>query len=72
MLNREIDCSDIEEASALGATFMAGLASGFWKGTDEIISLRNKGKSYSPIMNNEERIQLYKDWKKAVERTRLK
>ncbi|MDA3879813.1 MAG: glycerol kinase GlpK [Prolixibacteraceae bacterium] len=71
MLNREIDCSDIEEASALGATLMAGLATGFWKDTDEIISLRNKGVIYSSQMDNEKRTALYQGWKKAVERTRL-
>jgi glycerol kinase len=71
MLNCEIDCSDIEEASALGATLMAGLATGFWKDTDEIISLRNKGVIYSSQMDNEKRTALYQGWKKAVERTRL-
>ncbi len=71
MLNREIDCSEVEEASALGAALMAGLATDFWKDTSEIISLRKKSITYSPKMNEEERNLLYTGWKKAVERTRL-
>ena len=71
MLNHEIDSSDVEEASALGATLMAGLATGFWKNTEEIISLRNKGITYASKMDNEKRTTLYQGWKKAVERTRL-
>ncbi|MFW6290426.1 MAG: FGGY-family carbohydrate kinase, partial [Mariniphaga sp.] len=71
MLNREIDCSDVEEASALGAALMAGLANGFWKDTGEVISLRKNDTTYSPKMHEEERNMLYSGWKKAVERTRL-
>jgi glycerol kinase len=71
MLNREIDCSDVEEASALGAALMAGLATGFWSDISAIMSLRRKGITYSPKMNQEERNRLYEGWKKAVERTRL-
>ena len=72
ILNREVVCSDIEEISAQGATFLAGLATGFWKDLEEISSLRKAGKTFQPKMKKETIEQLYAGWKKAVERTRLK
>ncbi len=71
MLNREIVCSDIEEISALGATFLAGLATGFWKDLEVIKTLRKKGKTFQPEMKKENATEIYNGWKKAVERTRL-
>jgi len=72
ILNREVVCSDIEEISALGATFLAGLATGFWKDLEEIKALRKEGITFLPEMENEKITELYSGWKKAVERTRLK
>ena len=72
ILNREVVCSDIEEISALGATFLAGLAIGFWKDLDEIQALRKAGKTFLPEMKKEKITGLYSGWKKAVERTRMK
>ena len=72
MLSREVACSDIEEISALGATFLAGLATGFWKNLEEIKALRKPGNTFQPKMKTETRTNLYSGWKKAVERTRLK
>lgn len=72
MLNRKVVASNIEEISALGTTFMAGLATGFWKNLEEIKSLRKAGTKFTPNMCTKKNIELYKGWKKAVERTRLK
>jgi glycerol kinase len=71
ILNREVICSDIEEISALGATFLAGLATGFWKDLEEIKALRVTGKVFYPKMEEEKIYELNKGWKKAVERARL-
>lgn len=71
ILNREVVCSDIEEISALGATFLAGLATGFWKNLEEISSLRKVGKTFHPKMEEGKINELNKGWKKAVERARL-
>ncbi len=70
ILNREVGRSDIEEVSALGATFMAGLATGFWKDLNEIESIRKAGDNFNPKMDKETIDQLYSGWKKAVERVR--
>jgi glycerol kinase len=71
ILNREGVCSDIEEISALGATILAGLATGFWKDLEEIKALRKAGKTFLPEMKKEKITELYYGWKKAVKRARL-
>ncbi len=72
MLNNNVARSEIEEVSALGTTFMAGLATGFWKNTEEIESLRQSAHLFEPQMELEKIEELYNGWKKAVERARLK
>lgn len=71
ILNGKVVRSGIEEVSALGATFLAGLAIGFWKDLDEIKSLKNSVKTFIPRKSSSETKELYRGWKKAVERTRL-
>ena len=71
ILNHEVTRSDVEEASALGTTFMAGLATGFWKNLNEIKSLREVERIFQPDMEAEETVKLYKGWQKAIERARL-
>ncbi|MFC0877259.1 glycerol kinase GlpK [Saccharicrinis sp. FJH2] len=71
MLNHKVVRSEIEEVSALGATYMAGLATGFWKDTEEIKALREKAQIFEPKMEKFETENLYKGWQKAVERARL-
>ncbi|MCF8358884.1 MAG: glycerol kinase GlpK [Prolixibacteraceae bacterium] len=68
----EIVRSNIEEISALGATFLAGLAFNVWKDKAEIGSLNYVEKTFTPQKHQSEIDELYKGWKKAVERTRLK
>mgnify|MGYP000163893528 CR=1 FL=1 len=71
MLKRKVICSEIEEVSALGASFMAGLATGFWKSMEEIASLKENARVFEPSMDKTEADRLYEGWKKAVRRTRL-
>lgn len=71
ILNRPVVRSDIEEVSALGSAFLAGLATGFWKNQEEIQSLRETGKLFIPEMKHEKIQKLYEGWKKAVDRARL-
>ena len=66
MLNATINRSDIEEASAMGAVVMNGLARGVWKSLDEIAALRTGDNRITPLMAAEEREQLYGGWIKAV------
>ncbi len=71
ILGRTIVRTDIEEISALGTAFMAGLATGFWKDLDEISQLRVVDRTFDNQMNEENRNTLYAAWKTAVKRVRL-
>ena len=71
MLGKEVVRSNIEEISALGSAFMAGLACGFWKDLDEIKSHRKVDKSFVPTRSYDEIEKLYSGWKLAVKRARL-
>ncbi|GKU80841.1 glycerol kinase GlpK [Niallia sp. NCCP-28] len=56
----------INETTALGAAYLAGLAVGFWKSKQEISEKWNLEKSFQPKMNQAEREVLYGGWKKAI------
>lgn len=72
MLNATIQRSTIEEASALGAALMNGLARGVWKSLEELTALRKTGQTISPQMDQELRKQLYAGWLEAIGRTKFK
>ncbi len=57
------------ETTALGAAFVAGLATGFWSGTEELRERWVEGRRWEPRMDPAERERRYGEWKKAVERT---
>lgn len=71
ILRKEVIRSNIEEISAMGSAFMAGLACGFWKDLSEISSLRKADKTYIPAMSSDEINNLYSGWQLAVKRSRL-
>ena len=71
MLSNSIVRTRIEEVSALGSTFMAGLATGFWSSIEESSSLRLVDKSFEPGMAAGEVEELYAGWKTAVKRAQL-
>lgn len=54
------------EATAAGAAYLAGLAIGFWKSTDELINLNCENTVYIPQKTDNERKQLSDGWKRAV------
>jgi glycerol kinase len=59
----------VAETTALGASYAAGLATGFWSNTDELRANWNESKRWLPQWNEEQRATGYTGWKKAVERT---
>ncbi len=71
MLQGKVERANIEEISALGATFIAGLAIGFWKNLDEIKSLRRTDRIFEPQKRLTEVNNLVEGWKKAVKKSRL-
>ncbi len=54
------------ETTALGAAYLAGLATGYWESKEDIISNWNLGRKFTPSMEAEYREKLLKGWKKAV------
>lgn len=54
------------ETTALGAAYLAGLATGYWKDLAEIKDNWQLGKTFTPMMEEEKRAELLKGWKKAV------
>ena len=58
------------DSTALGAAYLAGLATGVWKDTAEIEENRKVDKIFVPSMPSEIRNKKYSDWKRAVERSR--
>lgn len=56
----------INESTALGAAYLAGLAVGFWKNRQELAELRQVDKVFVPAMEEEKRDALYAGWHRAV------
>ncbi|MFZ7124858.1 MAG: glycerol kinase GlpK [Desulfobacterales bacterium] len=59
----------VTETTALGAAYAAGLAVGFWKGTEDLVRNWQQDKIWDPSMAPEEREAAYRNWNKAVKRT---
>lgn len=57
---------EINETTALGAAYLAGIAVGFWKDRSEIANQWKLDKRFEPELEEEKRNELYKGWQKAV------
>ncbi len=68
MLGVNVERPGVIETTALGAAYLAGLATGFWKKA-EISKNWKLEKAFKPKMEATERNKRYKGWKKAVNRT---
>lgn len=66
LLNVPVERPEINETTALGAAYLAGLAVDFWHSTEEIGKYWNLDHKFTPNMDNTEREDLYNGWKKAV------
>jgi glycerol kinase len=70
ILGIPIQRARIPETTALGAAYLAGLAVGLWRNTDEIGRQWQSSANYEPRMSADEREALYRNWQRAVERAR--
>lgn len=59
----------VNETTALGAAYLAGLAVGYWQDQSEIAKQWNIDRTFEPSMREEKRNELYEGWKKAVKAT---
>ena len=60
---------EVAETTALGAAYAAGLAVGFWSGTEELRANWRESQRWSPTWSEQQREQGYAGWSKAVQRT---
>jgi len=60
----------VQESTALGAAYLAGLAVGFWESLEELKSLEKADRIFSPGNESKKIQQLWPIWKKAVSRTK--
>ena len=54
------------ETTALGAAYLAGLAVGYWRSTDEVVKNWSVDRTFLPQITAEERAKRIKGWNKAV------
>ncbi len=59
----------VAETTALGAAYAAGLAVGFWAGTDDVLANWAKDKQWDPKLDEATRDREYRNWKRAVTRS---
>jgi glycerol kinase len=69
ILNREVVRPVIQETTALGAAYAAGLAVGFFSGLDELKTNWAVDQRWEPHLEAAEREEMYRLWKKAVTRS---
>lgn len=60
----------IQETTAMGAAYLAGLAEGVWAGLDEVAAHWKLDREFEPRMSRDEAGALHTGWSEAVERTR--
>ena len=70
IVGRTIRRPMIRETTALGAAYLAGLATGVWSSLDDIRAQWTLDKLYEPAMPEEQRQRLQAGWQKAVQRAK--
>ena len=69
ILRRDVVRPVIQETTALGAAYAAGLAVGFWSGLEELRANWAVDRTWKPGMEEGRREKEYRNWKKAVTRS---
>jgi glycerol kinase len=70
ILGVPVEVPETLETTALGAAYLAGLATGFWDDREELKNRWRLRRRYEPQMDEEERERLYGRWKEALERAK--
>ena len=68
-MNRDVQRPLIKETTALGASYAAGLAVGFYKDLNELREKWGVDHTWKARMEEAERSKLFASWKKAVTRS---
>jgi len=59
----------VAETTSLGSAYAAGLATGFWSNIDDLRRNWQVDQTWEPALDPSKRATLYRNWKRAVERT---
>jgi glycerol kinase len=65
-----VEASAVQETTARGAAFLAGLAVGFWPNLDTLADLAQPGRRFEPRLDPDERDRLHAGWLRALERAK--
>jgi len=70
IVGRTIRRPVIRETTALGAAYLAGLATGVWRSREEIARQWTPDRRFDPALSPEERARLQRGWTRAVDRAK--
>ena len=71
VLGTDVHRPEVIETTSLGAAYLAGLATGYWKDKEEIKNNWQLGKVFEPGMEADRREELLKGWHRAVKCARV-
>jgi glycerol kinase len=69
VLGVPVSVPEIAETTALGAAYLAGIATGVWS-AEQVAEMWREADRYEPQMESAQREELLADWRRAVERSR--
>jgi glycerol kinase len=69
VLGVPVSVPEVAETTALGAAYLAGVGTGLWT-IHHVAKSRRERRRYEPRMDCEQREQLLRSWRRAVERAR--
>ena len=70
LLGTPIEVSSVQETTARGAAYLAGLGVGFWADQQEIARQWAPSRRYEPTMSADQRGELMMAWHRALDRAR--
>jgi len=70
VLGVPVERPKLVETTALGAAFLAGLTTGFWRSPADLARVRRTDRRFTPKMRQPQRDELYRAWQDAVARVR--
>ena len=69
IMDKVVKRPKVKETTALGAAYLAGLATGFWQDKEQLIAARRYDGTFEPDMDDATREKLFRGWQKAVGRS---
>lgn len=67
ILNTDVERPKVLESTALGAAYLAGLATGFFESKEALCKMKHIDETFSPEMSEEKRTRKYGRWQRAIE-----